>query len=50
MKQGELLGQGATRKTLLAHKVLQELNADGRVTRKTQLDMDDVARKSETPS
>jgi Ca-activated chloride channel family protein len=49
-KKGELMGKRAAKKTMLAKQVLQELNAGGRVSKKTQLAMDDVARMvEETP-
>jgi Ca-activated chloride channel family protein len=43
-KKGELLGPRAAKKTMLARQVLQELHAGGRVSKKTQLAVDDVAR------
>jgi Ca-activated chloride channel family protein len=43
-KKGELMGPRAAKKTMLAKQVLQELNAGGRVSKKTQLAMEDVAR------
>jgi hypothetical protein len=50
-KKGELMGKRAAKKTMLARQVLQELNAGGRVSKKTQLAMDDEIRKAmeETP-
>jgi Ca-activated chloride channel family protein len=49
-KKGELMGPRAAKKTMLARQVLQELNAGGRVSRKTQLAMDDMTRVvEETP-
>jgi Ca-activated chloride channel family protein len=46
-KKGELMGPRAAKKTMLAKQVLQELNAGGRVTKKTQLAMEDSARMAE---
>jgi len=46
-KKGELLGPRAAKKTMLARQVLQELNTGGRVSRKTQLAVDDAARLAE---
>jgi Ca-activated chloride channel family protein len=46
-KKGEVMGQRAAKKTMLARQVLQELNAGGRVTKKTQLAVDDAARLAE---
>jgi Ca-activated chloride channel family protein len=46
-KKGELMGPRAAKKTMLAKQVLQELNAGGRVSKKTQLAMDDCARMAE---
>jgi len=46
-KKGELMGPRAAKKTMLARQVLQELNAGGRVTKKTQLAMEDSARMAE---
>jgi Ca-activated chloride channel family protein len=43
-KKGELMGPRAAKKTMLARQVLQELNAGGRVSKKTQLAMEDSAR------
>jgi Ca-activated chloride channel family protein len=49
-KKGELMGPRVAKKTMLARQVLQELNAGGRVSKKTQLAIDDVARLvEETP-
>jgi hypothetical protein len=45
-KKGELMGRRAAKKTMLAKKVLEELNAGGRVSKKTQLAIDDVAREA----
>ena len=49
-KKGELMGPRAAKKTMLAKQVLQELNAGGRVSKKTQLAVDDAAREAERPS
>jgi hypothetical protein len=38
------MGPRAAKKTMLAKQVLQELNAGGRVSKKTQLAVDDAAR------
>src|SRR5262249_25041967 len=46
-KKGEVMGQRAAKKPMLARQVLQELNAGGRVTKKTQLAVDDAARLAE---
>jgi Ca-activated chloride channel family protein len=43
-KKGEVMGPRAAKKTMLARQVLQELNVGGRVSKKTQLAVDDVAR------
>jgi hypothetical protein len=43
-QKGNLMGPRAAKKTMLAKQVLQELNAGGRVSKKTQLAMDDAAR------
>ena len=43
-KKAELMGPRAAKKTMLAKQVLQELNAGGRVSKKTQLAVDDAAR------
>jgi Ca-activated chloride channel family protein len=43
-KKGEVMGVRAAKKTMLAKQVLQEINAGGRVSKKTQLAMDDAAR------
>jgi len=45
-KKGELMGPRAAKKTMLAKQVLQELNYGGRVTKKTQLAVDDAAREA----
>lgn len=50
-KKAEVMGARAAKKTMLAKQVLQELNAGGRVSKKTQLAVDDVARMvEETPT
>src|SRR5262249_9741804 len=46
-KKGEVMGKRAAKKTMLAKQVLQELNAGGRVSKKTQLAVDDAARAAE---
>jgi len=46
-KKGELMGNRARKKTMLAKQVLQELNAGGRVSKKTQLATDDMMRQVE---
>ena len=46
-KKGELMGPRGAKKTMLAKQVLQELNAGGRVSKKTQLAMDDMTRAVE---
>ena len=43
-RKGEMMGPRAAKKTMLARQVLQEINAGGRVSRKTQLAVDDAAR------
>ena len=43
-KKGEVMGPRAAKKTMLARQVLQEINAGGRVSKKTQLAVDDAAR------
>jgi Ca-activated chloride channel homolog len=48
-KKGELMGPRAAKKTMLAKQVLSELNAGGRVSKKTQLAVDDAARAAEEP-
>jgi Ca-activated chloride channel family protein len=49
-KKAELMGPRAAKKTMLAKQVLQELNVGGRVSKKTQLAVDDVARMVEENS
>ncbi len=46
-KKGDLMGARAAKKTMLAKQVLQELNFGGRVSKKTQLAVDDAARVAE---
>lgn len=46
-KKGALMGPRAAKKTMLARQVLQELNVGGRVSKKTQLAMEDSARLAE---
>jgi len=46
-KKGELMGKRAAKKTMLAKAVLEEMNSTGRVSKKTQLAMDDNARLAE---
>src|SRR5262249_9104204 len=48
-KKAELIGKRAEKKTMLIKQVLQELNAEGRASRKTQLKMEDAARTPEMP-
>ena len=43
-KKAEVMGPRAAKKTMLAKQVLQEMNATGRVSKKTQLAVDDAAR------
>ncbi len=46
-QKGQLMGPRAAKKTMLAKQVLQELNAGGKVSKKTQLAMEDSARMAE---
>jgi len=46
-RKGDLTGSRAAKKTMLARRVLHELNFGGRVSRKTQLAVDDAARLSD---
>ncbi len=46
-KKGELMGRRAAKKTMLAKQVLQELNAGGRVSKKTMLALEDSARMAD---
>ncbi|MSR31473.1 MAG: VWA domain-containing protein [Gemmataceae bacterium] len=43
-KKGEVMGSRASKKTMLAKQVLAEINQGGRVSKKTQLAVDDAAR------
>jgi len=43
-KKAEVMGQRAAKKTMLAKQVLSELNTGGRVSKKTQLAVDDAMR------
>ena len=43
-KKGEVMGPRAAKKTMLAKQVLQEMNATGRVSKKTQLAAADEMR------
>jgi Ca-activated chloride channel family protein len=47
VKKGDLMGARAAKKTMLAKQVLQEINVGGRVSKKTQLAMDDAAREAQ---
>jgi Ca-activated chloride channel family protein len=50
-QKGQLMGARAAKKTMLARQVLQEINAGGRVSKKTQLAMDSMAKEiEETPA
>jgi len=46
-QKGQLMGARAAKKTMLARQVLQEINAGGRVSKKTQLAMDSMAKEVE---
>lgn len=46
-KKGEVMGPRGAKKTMLARQVLSEMNAGGRVSRKTMLAMEDCARLAE---
>ena len=46
-KATEVLGPKMAKKTMLAKQVLQELNAGGRVSKKTQLAVDDAMRAAQ---
>jgi Ca-activated chloride channel homolog len=48
-EKGAIMGPRAAKKTMLAKQVLQELNAGGRVSKKTQLAVDDAARAAAEP-
>jgi Ca-activated chloride channel family protein len=45
-KKGDVMGPRAAKKTMLARQVLNELFAGGRVSKKTQLAVDDAAREA----
>ena len=47
-RKGDVMGPRAAKKTMLAKQVLNELFAGGRVSKKTQLAVDDAAREAET--
>jgi Ca-activated chloride channel family protein len=51
-KKAEVMGPRAAKKTMLARQVLQELNVGGRVSKKTQLAVDDAFRAAmeDTPT
>lgn len=46
-QKGQLMGARAAKKTMLAKQVLQELNVGGRVSKKTQLALEDSARMAD---
>lgn len=46
-KKGDIMGPRGALKTMLAKKVLEELGSGGRVSKKTQLAVDDAARLGE---
>jgi Ca-activated chloride channel family protein len=46
-KKGEQMGPRGSKKTMLARQALSELNAGGRVSRKTQIALEDCARLAE---
>ncbi len=46
-RKGEMMGPRGAKKTMLARRVLQELNVGGRVTKKTQLALEDSVRLAE---
>ena len=48
-RKGDLMGPRAVKKTMLAKQVLHELHYGGRVSKKTQLAVDDAARLAESP-
>jgi Ca-activated chloride channel family protein len=48
-KKTVLMGHRADKKTILVNQVLQELHASGRVTKKTQLAVEDAARLADLP-
>jgi Ca-activated chloride channel homolog len=45
-KKAEIMGKAGAKKTMLAKQVLQEMNATGRVSKKTQLAAEDVMREA----
>jgi Ca-activated chloride channel family protein len=47
-KKGEVMGKAGAKKTMLAKKVLEELNVGGRVSKKTQLAADDAFREAQS--
>jgi Ca-activated chloride channel family protein len=47
VKKGELMGPRAAKKTMLAKQVVNEIHVGGRVSKKTQLAVDDAARLAE---
>jgi Ca-activated chloride channel homolog len=49
-RKGDVMGPRAAKKTMLAKQVLNELFSGGRVSKKTQLAVDDAAREGETAS
>lgn len=49
VKKGEVLGKQAAKRTMIARQVLEQLHTDARVSRKTQLSLEDVARRPEEP-
>jgi hypothetical protein len=46
-KKGEVMGARAVKKTMLAKQVLAEINQGGKVSKKTQLAVDDAARAAD---
>ena len=46
-QKGQLMGKAGAKKTMLARQVLQELNTSGRVSKKTQLAMEDSSRQAD---
>jgi Ca-activated chloride channel family protein len=46
-KKGELMGPRAAKKTMLAKQALMEINAGGRVSKKTMLALDDSMRQAD---
>jgi len=46
-KKADIMGKRAAKKTMLAKQVLDELNVSGRVSKKTQLAMEDNARMAD---